>query len=332
MDQIIEQLRTFFLNNQSFGTQLIETVIIIIVLLLLRRLFIQFIISRTDNQDQIYAWRKASEYFVLFFILLTVVTLWFNGFENVSTYLGLLSAGLAIALQDPLSNLVGWLYILTRGPFDVGDRIEVGDVAGDVIDIQLFRFSLLEIGNWVEAEQSTGRIVYVPNRDVFSKHVANYSSGISYIWNEIPVNITFESDWQLAKRLLEEVTQKHSLFPTPEEEAKIRRAAKRSNVRYPSLSPVVYTKVSGSGVILTLRYLCKPRRRRTSEQAIWEDILERFAEQQELDFAYDTQRVFYHPVEGKTLLTDHSEVSAPRSHMQGMERGQDTAVDSQKIQ
>ncbi|MEM7119616.1 MAG: mechanosensitive ion channel domain-containing protein, partial [Chloroflexota bacterium] len=206
-------------------------------------------------------------------------------------------------------------FILARHPFEVGDRIEVGGVIGDVIDIELFKFSLLEVGNWVDADQSTGRIINVPNRMVFNHFVANYTSGIPYIWNEIPITITFESDWKLAKKLLQEVTERHALYPKPEEEAEIRRAAKKSNVRYPRLTPVVYTKVSESGVVLTLRYLCRPRRRRTSEEAIWEEVLLLFAEQKELDFAYTTQRIFYHPIEGKTLLTDHSEVAEPRSHL-----------------
>ncbi|MCP5100473.1 MAG: mechanosensitive ion channel, partial [Chloroflexi bacterium] len=181
--------------------------------------------------------------------------------------------------------------------------------------IQILNFSMLEIGNWVDAEQSTGRVVHVPNRMVFNQHVANYSSGIPYIWNEIPIPVTFESDWQLAQKLLQEITERHSLCPTAQEKEEIRKASKKSNVRYPKVDPVVYTKASSSGVVLTLRYLCRPRQRRTSEQAIWQEILLLFAKEKELDFAYSTQRIFYHPVEGKTLLTDHSEVAEPRNHL-----------------
>lgn len=316
---MFEQLKTFFQENSVMETRIFETITILIVILLLRKLVLRFILSRIEDQDHIYAWRKGMDYLVIFLCLIVSIALWSDGFRNASTYLGLLSAGIAIALQDPLINLVGWLFIVTRTPFVVGDRIEIGEVAGDVIDIHLFKFSLLEIKNWVDAEQSTGRVVHVPNRTVFNNPVANYSSGIPYIWNEIPIHITFESDWELAKNLLQEITQRHALFPSAEEEREIRRAGKKSNVRYPNLAPTVYTKVDGSGVVLTLRYLCRPRQRRNSEQAIWEEILRLFAAQKELDFAYSTQRIFYHPVEGKTLLTDHSEVAQPRNHLvQGM--------------
>ena len=310
-----EEIRNFLFHNQLLSTRILLTFALIFCLFVLRRLLIGLVNRRIDDQDHVYAWRKGSEYLFLFLGLIGVISIWIDGFGNMGTYLGLLSAGVAISLQDPLTNLVGWIFIIARHPFEVGDRIEVNGISGDVIDIHLFKFSMIEIGNWVDADQSTGRVIHLPNRFVFNHAVANYTSGVSHIWNEIPITLTFESDWQIAKKLLQEIADRHSLRPSAEDASLIKQAAKRNNVRVPTLTPVVYTKVSESGVVLTLRYLCKPRRRRNSEQAIWEEVLLLFAEEKELDFAYPTQRVFYHPVEGKTLLTDHSEVAEPRNHL-----------------
>ncbi|MEM7336212.1 MAG: mechanosensitive ion channel domain-containing protein, partial [Chloroflexota bacterium] len=312
---IFDNLTTFLFEQPTILTRFIETAVILILLTLIRKFVLMRVTQTLEDPGKIYAWRKGSQYVVLFLMLVTFSAIWFEGFDNASTYLGLLSAGIAITMQDPLINIVGWIYILARHPFEVGDRIEIGDVGGDVIDIEILRFTLLEIGNWVDAEQSTGRVIHVPNRMVFNHHLANYTSGVPYIWNEIPILLTFESDWEKAKRLLHSIIEKYSLQPSMEEKINIQTAAKKSNVRYPKLTPVVYTKVSGSGVVLTLRYLCKPRSRRNSEQSIWEEVLRLFAEQKDLDFAYNTQRIFYHPVEGKTLLTDHSEVSLPKNHL-----------------
>ena len=313
---MLEKIQDFLFHNQVISTQIILTFTIIFCLFVLRRLLVATVNRRLDDQDQVYAWRKGSEYLFLFLSLMTIIGIWFDNFGgNVGTYFGLLSAGVAISLQDPLSNLVAWLFIISRHPFETGDRVEVNGIAGDVIDIHLFKFTLIEIGNWVDADQSTGRVIHLPNRLVFSHAVANYTSGFPHIWNEIPIPMTFESDWQLAKKMLQEIADRHSLRPTLEEENEIKRQAKRNNVRVPTMTPVVYTKVSESGVVLTLRYLCKPRRRRNSEQSIWEEVLSLFAEEKELDFAYPTQRIFYHPVEGKTLLADHSEVAEPRNHL-----------------
>src|SRR3989442_7605528 len=85
-----------------------------------------------------------------------------------------------------LVNLAGWVFIIWRSPFALGDRIQIGQHAGDVIDVRLFQFTLNEIGNWVQADQSTGRIIHIPNGKVLTEVIANYSEGVQYIWHEIP--------------------------------------------------------------------------------------------------------------------------------------------------
>ena len=84
--------------------------------------------------------------------------------------------------------------------------------AGDVIDIRLFQFSINEIGNWVDADQSTGRIIHIPNGIVFTEPQANYTAGFQYIWNEIPVLVTFESDWKKAKQILTDIVNHHGVY------------------------------------------------------------------------------------------------------------------------
>lgn len=219
---------------------------------------------------------------------------WLELFGSMGTFLGLLSAGVAIALKDPLVNMVSWAFILIRQPFKVGDRIQVGKIAGDVIDIRLFQFSLMEIGNWVDAEQSTGRIVHIPNGMVFTEPQANYTAGFQYIWNEIPVLVTFESDWKKAKSILTDVVNHHGDVLSDEAEKQIKEAAKQFLIFYSKLTPIVYTSVKDSGVMLTLRYMCDPRKRRIIEEEIWEDILTRFSKYDDIDLAYPTQR-FYNP-------------------------------------
>jgi small-conductance mechanosensitive channel len=217
---------------------------------------------------------------------------WFIGVGQFATFAGLVSAGLAIALRDIVANLAGWVFLVWRRPFVVGDRIEIGEHRGDVIDVRAFQFSLMEVGNWVDAEQSTGRVLHVPNGLVLTQTVANYSRGFPYIWNEIPVLITFESDWKLAKEILLEVVTNRPEALSERAEQALREASKKFFIRYPTLTPTVYTSVEESGVLLTLRYLCPPRRRRGTEQSIWEAILEAFAEEPRIDFAYPTTRFF----------------------------------------
>ena len=186
-----------------------------------------------------------------------------------------------------------------RRPFSVGDRIQVGDVRGDVIDQRIFMFSLMEIGNWVDAEQSTGRVVHVPNGKVFQEPLANYTEGFAYIWNEIAVLLTFESNWEDAKKILNEIANRHGDEPTGAAAEQIKRAASTKLIIIKHLTPIVYTSVRDSGVLLTVRYLCNTRRRRGSEQNIWEDVLRAFAKRDDIDFAYPTQRHYLNHIEGK---------------------------------
>ena len=179
----------------------------------------------------------------------------------------------------------------------MGDRIEVGGHRGDVIDIRLFKFTLLEIGNWVHADQSTGRVIHLPNSLILTDVIANYSRGFELIWNEIPVLVTFESNWEEAKRILVRVGEEHDAHLSHEAERRIREASKRYMIVYSKLTPTVYTSVQDCGVLLTLRYLIGPRKRRGSEQAIWEEVLREFAAREDIDFAYPTQR-FYDNVDG----------------------------------
>jgi small-conductance mechanosensitive channel len=288
--------------SDVMAARLIQSVAIIVVLFLIRLIAVRIITRRTDDIRTQYQARKIASYVTVVIVLVLLGRVWFSGVQSLLTYLGLLSAGIAIALKDPLTGMAGWLFILWRRPFAVGDRIQIGDHAGDVVDVRLFQFTLLEIRNWVDADQSTGRIIHVPNGDVFSKPVANYVRGFRYIWHEIPVLLTFESDWRTAKSILTEVVTEHAETLTPDAERRLQSASRKYMIFYSTLTPIVYTTVRDSGVLLTMRFLCDPRRRRGTEQTMWEAILERFSAYDDIDFAYPTIRHFDHGAEGKAAL------------------------------
>ncbi|MGE5745112.1 MAG: mechanosensitive ion channel family protein, partial [Gemmatimonadota bacterium] len=229
-------------------------------------------------------------YLTLLVGLVLIGRIWVEGVGSLATFLGLFAAGLAVALKDLVANLAGWAFIVWSRPFDVGDRIQVGAYAGDVIDLHLFQFTLNEIGNWVDADQSSGRIVHVPNGTVLSQPVANYDKGFRYIWSEIPVTITFESNWKKAKGILESIAGRHAEQLTEQVEKDLLEASRRYLIAYTKLTPIVYVRVADHGIRLTLRYLIRARFRRGSENAIWQDVLDAFAVEPDIDFAYPTTR------------------------------------------
>jgi len=280
--------------------KLATTLFVLVMVFAVRWTFLFILNRRVDDIDRRYIAVKAVNYIVGITAVLVLLRVWLGGLTGVYASIGIISAGLAIALHDPLTNLVGWIFLTIRRPFTVGDRIEIGDHAGDVIDVRLFAFSLVEIGNWVNADQSTGRILHIPNGRVFRDTLANYTQGFNFIWDEIPVTITFESNWREAKSILTEISNRHAALTSDEAARQVRKAASKYLIRYEHLTPIVWTSVADIGVTLTLRFLTEPRRRRSAEQAIWEEILDSFASRDDIDFAYPTQRFYDNVVEGKT--------------------------------
>jgi len=299
---MIEWLQSRVGMSLALQAKLLSTLATVVGLWLIHRIALALVYRRVRDPWSRYRWRKTLTYALMTVGVVIVGRMWFAGVQALATFFGLLSAGLAIALKEPVSNLAGWAFIIWRRPFEVGDRVQIGPHAGDVIDLGLFQFTLNEIGAWVNADQSTGRIIHVPNGKIFSDPIANYDRGFKYIWNEVPVVVTFESNWKKAKQILTQIALTHAEHLTAQAEEELLSASRQYLINYTKLTPIVYTKVVEHGVQLTIRYLIEPRKRRGSEHAIWEDVLAEFAQCPDIDIAYHTVRGFRAPDEGKAAM------------------------------
>jgi small-conductance mechanosensitive channel len=279
-------------ETPGLKNQILLSVLVILLAFLLRRIVIGLINQKIDDISLQYKWRKTSVYATVIMVFLFLGMVWFETLQSIGTFLGLVSAGVAIALKEIVANFAGWIFILLRKPLSVGDRVEIGEYKGDVIDIRIFEFSILEIGNWVDSDQSTGRVIHIPNGLVLSRPVANYDKGFAYIWCEIPVLVTFESDWEKAKEILLDTANGHWKNISEDAKKAVKKAAQQYLIIYSKLTPIVYTSARDSGVMLTIRYLCKPRQRRGMEENIWESILREFAKHPDIELAYPTVRYF----------------------------------------
>jgi len=271
---------------------IIFTVIALVVVFVGRAAVIRVLNSSVEGHDAQYRARKIVNYVTTVLFFITAAFIWLDAFSSLPTYLGLVSAGVAIALSDVLKNMAGWAFILSRKPFEIGDRVEVTGLKGDVIDVRLFRFSLMEVGGWVDAEQSSGRLVHVPNGVVFNQPVANYTEGFAYIWDEIAVLITFESDYKLAKTMMLDILKEDAPDTHGMAGQRIRETASKYSIKIGTLTPTVYVSVRDSGVLLTARYLVETRTRRGAEDQIWQAILDGFNETASIALAYPTVRTY----------------------------------------
>lgn len=281
----IQAGRNIFLNK------LLRTGLVIFIGYLLIFISVGIINRRVKELKVKHILRKNFIYLINLLMLLFILFVWLQNISSITIILSAIGAGLALALQEVLLSMAGWFLILIRKPFEVGDRIELGGIKGDVIDIRLFQTSLLEIGNWVDADQSTGRIANIPNSAIFKKENFNYSRGFEFIWNEIRILVTFESDYKRA----EEIMMRHA---SKEEEGmesivkkKIDIMTNQYMIYYDKLTPIIYANIKESGVELTLRYLTEARMRRATQDRLCRAILDDFEKEERVNFAYPTYRI-----------------------------------------
>jgi small-conductance mechanosensitive channel len=160
----------------------------------------------------------------------------------------------------------------------------------------MFRFTLLEIDGWVGGDQPTGRLIHVPNGQLFRDHMANYSIGFSYIWHEIPMLITFESDWQRGEQMMLAVLGDHRVSDEVIEAARqIKDARQQYYITAKHVEPTVYVDVKDSGVLLTARLLVQPWERRKVNDEVWREFLAGLAEEPTVTLAYPTVRFYRAP-------------------------------------
>ena len=217
-------------------------------------------------------------------IILTVISfiivflIWGEKISGLITIISFISAGLAIAIREIIFNFFAGLYININRPFEIEDRVEIDDVMGDVISKHALGFEILEIGKRVYGEQSTGRIIHIPNSYIFTKTLKNYTKVFKYIWDEIKVDIPLEADIRKTEEVLYEIlydNQVLSDIPKKMEDA-VDEAILEYRIYYNNLDPIIYIKLERTHIELYLRYLVHPKKARNVQNEINMKILEKF--------------------------------------------------------
>lgn len=210
---------------------------------------------------------------------------WFQWFGPWTVFIGIVSGALIIALQEIFVDLAGWVYIVWRRPFEIGDWIAIGEETGEVLDDEWFHFTLRETGPWERGRLRSGRIIKIPNGRVFREKLINYSKGYQHVWNEFAVHLTLDSNWQKAKEILRQIVNRYAeplKYGTGEQEA---ADCSKLLLFYNKLEPEMYTEVSAGRIVLSIRFLCELDKRRITLHGIWEDVLREFLQQPDIRLA-----------------------------------------------
>jgi small-conductance mechanosensitive channel len=187
---------------------------------------------------------------------------------------GVAGAGVAFALQEVIASAAGWIAISFGGFYKVGDRVQLGGIKGDVIDIGILRTTIMQIGEWVNADQYNGRIVRVANSFVFKEPVFNYSAEFPFLWDEIMVPIKYGSDYRLARALIERVAEEIvGDYVQPAEQAWV-PITQRFLIEAASVRPTTTITANHNWIEFTLRYVVDYRVRRSAKDRLFTRILE----------------------------------------------------------
>ncbi|MGM0508011.1 MAG: mechanosensitive ion channel family protein [Fusobacteriota bacterium] len=239
---------------------------------------------------------KSRTWIYYIFIGLSVVIIfliWFKKDISISTFLGFLSAGIALALHQVLLNIAGWLVIIFQKPFNLGDRIEFSNTRGDVIDINMFFTTLLEVGNWVDGNQSTGRVVHIPNGEVFKSQQFNYTTGFNGMWNESKFIVSLTSDWEKAESIIIETAKQEKEHDLEDRvQTEMEKMGKSYMIKLGKLTPITYIDIEEYGISITLRYMTSVRKQREIKNKIIRKVLTNFLSDPKIEIAYPTQTIF----------------------------------------
>ena len=273
-------------NGQKLLLSLAFVAIVVIVSRILRWL-VGVMLQRTDHSTiQAKFWtRQAISLLSTIILILGLLSIWFSDPTRLATALGLVSAGLAFALQQPVTSIAGYFVILRGATFNVGDRISMGGVRGDVIRLGFIQTTIMEMGQppsvqgadpamWVKSRQFTGRIVTVSNSKIFAEPVYNYTRDFPFMWEEMAIPITYQADRGKVETIMLDAAER---FAGRAEEiaadAKVDLQA-RFGVDPVDLDPRVFYRITDNWLELTVRFIVTTHGIRGIKDAMSRYILE----------------------------------------------------------
>ncbi len=193
---------------------------------------------------------------------------------SLTVAFGVAGAGIAFALQEVIASAAGWVALSFGRLFRVGDRVQLGGIRGDVIDIGVFRTTLMEAGDWVKGDLYNGRIVRIANSFVFKEPVFNYSADFPFLWDEITFPIRYGCDWKAARAMLSKVAEELMGDYARQSLQSWKRIVLKFNVEDARVEPLVTMRADENWIEFTVRYVVDYKRRRIAKDELFSRILE----------------------------------------------------------
>jgi small-conductance mechanosensitive channel len=300
----------------SDTARLIATGAVVGALVLVFALSGPLLSRRLEEPVARYHARKLVRYAADFGAIVALAVIWRSFAGRAGEILGFAAAGIAFAMQEVIGAIAGWFNITSGHIYRIGDRIELDDVRGDVIDITLLRTKMLEIGSaeddksWVKGRQHTGRIVAVSNKATFTNPVYNFSAIFEFIWEELTVPIAYRSDWHTAEEIIKDEAQRASASEGAR--AAVSAMERRYPIPHAEVEPRVFVRATDNWMELSARFVVPVRKARTAKDEITRRIRERLDEAG-IEIASETEDVTVRYGDGNGAAQTGPSQAAPLS-------------------
>ncbi|NJM89183.1 MAG: mechanosensitive ion channel [Hydrococcus sp. RU_2_2] len=254
--------------------KLIEVGVGILIISIIFRILAQGLSGQVQDSDLRYRIRKILGFVSYGVIALLIVIVFNDNLRQLSVIFGVVGAGIAFALQEVIASFAGWTAISLGQFYKTGDRVQLGGIMGDVIDISPLRTTLMECGDWVKADLYNGRIVRIANSFVFKEPVFNYSGDFPFVWDEIVVPVRHGSDYRLAKSILQQVVEEVTGSYIAPAKAEWSRMTHKYLIEDARIEPFVTLIANDNWLEFTARYVVDYKKRRVTKDHLFTRILE----------------------------------------------------------
>ncbi|MAL59037.1 MAG: transporter [Flavobacteriaceae bacterium] len=282
-----EQLKEL-LFNPTVGK--IATVVIgVVIIWLVIKMIQKNLITKIKEDNNRYRAKKLGSFIGFFLTIVLITVVYSNKLGGLTVALGVAGAGIAFSLQEVITSFAGWLAIILGGFYKSGDRVQLGGIKGDVMDIGVLRTTLMETGQWVDGDLYNGRIVLIANSYVFKEPVFNYSGDFPFLWDEIKIPIQYGSNYEKTTQILLKVGNEVAGDLSTKSREQWQELKSKYRLEEAQTEPMVSLVANDNWVEYTLRYIVNYKKRRATKTALYTKILtEVDATQGEIKFASAT--------------------------------------------
>lgn len=278
--------------NEENAQKLMLTVVFLSAAFVIKWLcqkFVSVILPFNKNLKVRFWTRQGLNIFFSLIMVLVFLSIWFDDPTRLATGLGLMSAGLAFALQKVVTSFAGYLVVMRGNTFSVGDRITMGGIRGDVISLGFLQTTIMEMGQpdavqgadpamWVKGRQFTGRIVTVTNDKIFENPVFNYTRDFPFIWEEFTLPVKYDSDYKKVESIILRAVAQYTESNREMSQTKLQEVRQRFGLQAEDTTPKVFFRLTDNWIELTARFIVPEHGVRHIKDKIARDVLKSLEE------------------------------------------------------